>query len=72
MKRRESETKDFKCLEYGEYLMDEFRLTLRKSEKEMKQVFHEAKFAMEAVMKLMPDTSFSQNVSLFFVLLSLL
>ena len=55
--------RDFKCLEYGEYLMDEFRSILRKSEKEMKQVFHEAKFAMEAVMKLMPDASFSQSVS---------
>ena len=37
--------------------MDEFRLILRKSEKDMKQVFYEAKFAMEAVMKLMPDDS---------------
>ena len=55
--------RDFKCLEYGEYLMDEFRSILRKLEKEMKQVFHEAKFAMEAVMKLMPDASFSQSVS---------
>ena len=41
--------RDFKCFEYGEYLMDEFRLILRKSEKDMKQVFHETKFAMEAV-----------------------
>ena len=55
--------RDFKCLEYGEYLMDEFRLILRKSEKEMKQVFHEAKFAMEAVIKLMPDAAFTQSVS---------
>ena len=52
--------------------MDEFRLILRKLEKEMKQVFHEAKFAMEAVMKLMPDVSFSQSVSLLFMVLSLL
>ena len=51
--------RDFKCLEYGEYLMDEFR----KSEKEMKLVFHEGKFAMEAVMKLMPDSTFTQSVS---------
>ena len=64
--------RDFKCLEYGEYLMDEFRLILRKLERDMKQVFHEAKFAMEAVMKLMPDASFSQSVSIFFVVLSLL
>ena len=55
--------RDFKCLEYGEYLMDEFRLILRKSEKEMKLVFHEGKFAMEAVMKLMPDSAFTQSVS---------
>ena len=52
--------------------MDEFRLILRKLEKDMKQVFHEAKFAMEAVMKLMPDASFSQSVSIFFMVLSLL
>ena len=54
--------------------MDEFRLILRKLEKDMKQVFHEAKFVMEAVMKLMPDDSFSQSVSIFFMhgILSLL
>ena len=52
--------------------MDEFRLILRKLEKEMKQVFHEVKFAMEAVMKLIPDASFSQSVSLLFMVLSLL
>ena len=47
--------------------MDEFRLMLWESEKEMKQVFHEAKFAMEAVMKLMPHAAFTQSVSLFLV-----
>ena len=35
--------------------------------KTWKQVFHEAKFVMEAVMKLMPDASFSQSVSIFFM-----
>ena len=57
--------RDFKCLEYHEYLMDEFRLILKKSEKEMKLVFHEANFAIEAVMKLMPDSAFTQSVSSF-------
>ena len=52
--------------------MDEFRFILRKLEKDMKQVFHEVKFVMEAVMKLIPDASFSQSVSIFFMVLSLL
>ena len=47
--------------------MDEFRLILQKLEKEMKQVFHEAKFAMKAVMKLMPHAAFTQSVNLFLI-----
>ena len=55
--------KDFKCFEYGEYLMDEFQMILKKTDKEMKLLFHKAKFAMEAMMKLMPDLAFTQSVS---------
>ena len=55
--------KDFKCFEYGEYLMDEFQMILKKTDKEMKLLFHEVKFAMEAMMKLMPDSAFTQSVS---------
>ena len=29
--------KDFKCFEYGEYLMDEFQMILKKTNKEMKE-----------------------------------
>ena len=55
--------KDFKCFKYGEYLMDEFQMILKKTDKEMKLLFHEVKFAMEAMMKLMPDSAFTQSVS---------
>ena len=55
--------KDFKCFEYGEYLMDEFQMILKKTDKEMKLLFHEVKFTMEAMMKLMPDLAFTQSVS---------
>ena len=56
--------KDFICFEYGEYVMDELRLILKKTEKEMKNLYHEAKFAMEAMMKLMPDSAFTKHVSI--------
>ena len=54
--------KDFICFEYGEYVMDELRLILKKTEKEMKNLCHEAKFAMEAMMKLMPDSAFTKHI----------
>ena len=34
-------------------------MILKKTDKEMKLLFHEAKFAMEAMMKLMPDSAFT-------------
>ena len=37
--------------------MDELRLNSEENEKEMKHVFHEAKFVVEAIMKLMPRFS---------------
>ena len=55
---------DFLCFEYGEYVMDELRLILKKTEKEMKNLCHEAKFAMEAMMKLMPNSAFTKDVSI--------
>ena len=44
--------------------MDELRLILKKTEKEMKNLCHEAKFVMEAMMKLMPDSAFTKDVSI--------
>ena len=44
--------------------MDEMRLILKKTEKEMKNLYHEAKFVMEVMMKLMPDSAFTQHVSI--------
>ena len=44
--------------------MDELSLILMKTEKEMKHVCHEAKFAMEALMKLVPNSAFTQRVSI--------
>ena len=45
--------------------MDELRLILKKTEKEMNHICHEAKFAMEAMMKLMPNSAFTQCVSIW-------
>ena len=48
-----------KYFEYGDYVMDELRLILKKTGKEMKHVCHEAKFVMEGMMELMPDSTFT-------------
>ena len=39
-------------------------MILKKTDKEMKLLFHKVKFAMEAMMKLMPDSAFTQSVKL--------
>ena len=62
---------DFVCFEYGEYVMDELRLILKKTEKEMKNLCQEAKFVMEAMMKLMPDTVFTHDVSIYYRLIEI-
>ena len=44
--------------------MDELRLILKKTEKEMENLYHKAKFGMEAMMQLMPDSAYTQHVSI--------
>ena len=48
--------------------MDELRLILKKTEKEMECICHEAKFPIEAMMKLMPNSAFTQHVSIKHIL----
>lgn len=56
--------KDFKCLEYGDYLMEELRRVLNKTEKEWTKMLHNAKVAMDAIRKMMPKKSFTHKVNI--------
>ena len=54
--------KDFKIFEYGEFLMEEFRRMLNKTEREFKQLLHNAKTAIEAVKNMMPKSAWNHKV----------
>ena len=53
---------DFPCFEYGEYLMEELRLILTKSDKDMDKLYRESKFALDAIVKIMPENAFIRTV----------
>lgn len=54
--------RDFPCLEYGEYIMEELRMVLNKNDKDMEKLYREAKFAMDAMVRLMPADAFTRTV----------
>ena len=58
---------DFKCLEYGKYLLHELRLVLGKTEKDMDILYKEAKFALQALIKMLPKQQAKQEVSEVFL-----
>ena len=54
--------KDFKCFEYGGYLIEEFKWILGKNDKELKKLFQDGKLVMEALTKMMEEKDFTQSV----------
>jgi hypothetical protein len=56
--------KDFVCLEYGEYIIEEFRLILHYTEKEMERLFTRAKTVMDVLLGMVPEKDLLRQVSL--------
>ena len=61
--------KDFPCLEYGEYILEEMRITLGKGEKEMEEILRRGKTALEILVTLTPKAKLQGHVSVIYVTL---
>ena len=54
---------DFKCLQYGEYVLEELWLILQKTPNEMVHLSREVTFIMDALVKLTPSERLKNEVS---------
>lgn len=56
-------TEHFPCLEFGPYMMEELRLILGKSPKEMEDMVRRSKMAVEVLLSLMTKKDITREVN---------
>lgn len=56
---------DFKCLEYGEYILEELTLVLKKSPGDMRNLYREATFSMQTLVKMLSRESILHKVRIW-------